>query len=153
MRRVLIGTAIAATLLTIRFPGRADAADVRTQMTVTATVSDPVEVGSLYQATTLVVDAQDVKRGYVSVSGGSRLRITHHRGYLLDFRPTHRLFRSAAVTRGGRASEIRAEGGSIYEPPSTAGSSTVVLDYRFYLDESVRPGTYAWPMAVTVLPM
>ena len=151
-RRFLAGAVIAAVSLTGRYIGRADAGEARTSMPVTAHVVQTVRIRSMGQAATVAVTAQDIERGFLRVRAGSRLEIEYAGGCLIEFRAVGSLFRSVIVTAPGVTAAFGPDGGTFYHGPA-AGAAPLVLDYRFELAGGLTPGTYPWPLTLTVLPM
>lgn len=133
--------------------GQANAADVRAHMSVSATVVDTVGIRPLHQAQNLVVTAQDVQRGYVEVPAASRFEIRSRGATVFEFRPTADIFRSVKVSSTGGAAEFGAGGGTLLQKSSGDALASVSVNYRFDLAAGVSPGTYRWPLALTVLPM
>lgn len=131
----------------------AGAAEVRTYMSVSAVISQAVSIRTLHQTHALVVTAHDVERGYVTVPGASRFEIAHRGSCLLEFQAAASVFTSVKVSARGGAVEFGREGGSLLHRSSGAGSTNVAVDYRFVLAPHVLPGTYPWPLTLTVLPM
>lgn len=142
--------AIALLLATSSLSGRADAGEARTSFQVTATVTQSAQIRTAHQTPFLSVTAEDVQRGFASVRAGSRIDISAPGGYLLEFRLTGEPVRSVRVTGAGKAIEFGPTGGTLYE---RAAAAALVLDYRFELAPGSRPGRYAWPVMLTVLPM
>lgn len=133
--------------------GHAGAAEVRAQITVSATVVDTVGIKPLYQAQDLVVTSQDIKRGFVEVPAASRFDIRNKGLTVFEFRPTADIFRSVKVTSSGAASEFGLAGGTLLQTSMGERVASVSVNYRFVLAPGVAPGTYRWPLALTVLPM
>ena len=133
--------------------GQAEAAEARAYMAVTATVVDTVNIRTMHQAQSLVVTAQDVARGYVDVSAGSRFEITHRGPCMFEFRPLGTIFRGVKVSGGEGAAEFGAEGGTMLQKTSGGAAAPVAINYRFQLAPGVAAGAYNWPLSLTVLPI
>ncbi len=105
-----------------------------------------------YQAAVIEVTAEDVARGIVEVRGGSRLIITtgSPAGYAVDFYPNGKLFQPIQIDGIGGAVDLGATGGTVVQQQVAAGRRVVALDYRFALAPGTTPGTYAWPLELTV---
>ena len=122
-------------------------------MTVTATVVDTVSIRSVHQAQSLVVTAQDVERGYVDVSGGSRFEIRYKGARLLEFRPVGDIFRSVKVSGLEWSAEFGSDGGTMLQKSSGDATASVAINYRFHFAPGISAGAYPWPLLLTVLPM
>jgi hypothetical protein len=59
------------------------------------------------------------------------------------------IFRSISVDIGGREVQLSVSGGLIHQPFNRAGIMTD-LNYRFELSKDVKPGTYSWPLLVSI---
>jgi hypothetical protein len=76
------------------------------------------------------------------------------RGYLLEFANEGDFMREIHVS--GLASELQLSpaGGAVMQPAAASGitRATLGLGFRFLLAASVHPGTYAWPVHLSVTP-
>jgi hypothetical protein len=124
---------------------------------VTATVPSRATLRVLRQERTLVVTPEDVARGYVDAPAASRIEVRNNSrgGCLLVFEriagPDAR-FGRISVRGFERDVEIGPVGGFV--PHSYAPAPvTEELSYRFSLDRDARPGTYPWPLQVSIRPM
>jgi hypothetical protein len=153
-RRLVFAASLAAlSPINSATVGHAEAAENRAYMTVTANVVDTVSIRAVHQATSLVVTAQDVERGYVEVSAGSRLEIRNQRPCLFEFRAVGNIFRSVKVTGIQGAAELGVDGGTLLQGGFGNGLAKVDVGYRFELKPGVSPGAYGWPLSLTVLPL
>lgn len=119
---------------------------------VNAVVLARTQLKPLRQPAMLVVTEADVQRGYVEVSGASLFEIWNNNpaGCVLTFSPSDFPFREAAVTAMGREIIVYPTGGMIVMP--VRGKQQIALDYRFVLTNETQPGTYAWPLSISVNP-
>lgn len=149
----LADVAAAQELPRDRFAGSHGSARIQ----VTSRVPARATLEVLHQDRTVVVTAEDVSRGFVEARAASRILVRENSpmGYLLVF--------EGAVTPGapfgrvsvrglGREVEIGPGGGFIPHPHS-AGPVAAELTYRFFLAKDVRPGTYPWPLSLSVRPL
>jgi len=124
---------------------------------VTATVPARATLRVLHQVGTLVVTPEDVARGYVDAPSATRIEVRNNSrgGCLLVFEGTagpDAPFVRISVRGFERDVEIGPGGGFV--PHSYApGPVTSELSYRFSLGRDARPGTYPWPLQVSVRPM
>jgi hypothetical protein len=130
-----------------------DAAQVG-QLVVSAYVPPRVVSQVEQQQGALTITAADVARGYVEVPMGSRLRVTSNdpAGFVIDVFPRLPIFTAVAVrvsTRDGSA-RLGPDGGGIVEHRHRGRNVPLELSYRFELPDNVQPGTYAWPLAISV---
>jgi hypothetical protein len=145
---VLIGLLSAAVLL----PASALAAGLRAQIGVSATVIANAVAKVDYQAGQIQVEPEDVARGYVDVSNATRfsVRTNNGNGYLMVFFPLLDIFGSAQVVDAKIRTNIGNDGGAIAHRDSLPANSVQSLSYRFYLNASVQPGTYPFPLQMKV---
>ena len=127
------------------------------QIRVTATVPSRATLRVLRQERTLVVTPEDVARGYVDAPAASRIEVRNNSrgGCLLVFERIagpDASFGKVSVRGFERDVEIGPAGGFV--PHSYAPAPvTEELSYRFSLDRGARPGTYPWPLLVSVRPL
>jgi len=124
---------------------------------VTATVASHATLRVLRQERTLVVTPEDVARGYVDAPAASRIEVrnNHRGGCLLAFERIagpDASFGNVSVRGFEREVEIGPAGGFV--PHSYAPTPIMEeLSYRFSLERGARPGTYPWPLQISVRPM
>lgn len=137
-------------------PAPPAAAADQAKLTVTATVLKHASLRVLAQPTAVVITAEDVARGYVDVAAPAELAIkcNSRRGYMLEFANQGDFMREIHVR--GLASELQLSpaGGAVLQPAAPTGITRATLDlgFRFVLAASARPGTYAWPVHLSVTP-
>lgn len=73
-------------------------------------------------------------------------------GFLLAFEGVGRPFREAHVIGLGSEKRIASFSG-IVSRPNITGTVRMELGYRFILSEDAQPGTYAWPISISALPI
>jgi len=127
------------------------------QVLVTATVLPRASMTVLQQSTVLQVSPEDVSRGYVDAPYASRIEVRENSpsGCLFVFEGAgvHGAVFSRVAVRGLlREVEIGPEGGFVPHPHSPV-PIMADLSYRFYLAKDARPGTYSWPLSVSVRPL
>jgi hypothetical protein len=59
------------------------------------------------------------------------------------------LFKAVHVTGLGNQVELGTDGGSVVQRDRGPGLVALQLGYRFILANSVQPGNYAWPIALS----
>lgn len=119
---------------------------------ISARVSPRVAVRTIYQASEFVITNADIDRGYVDISAASLFQVRNNSpaGYLLAFEAGAANFKEVRIT--GLASEVVITSGSAVSMQPYAGPYpvTMQLSYRFVLDKDAGPGTYAWPVIMSV---
>jgi len=128
------------------------------RITVTATVLARANLKILSQKQELVVTNSDISRGYVDIPNASRLEIKSNSpdGYMIVFEGSYGsvdLFREIHVQGLGRDVLIDVNGGRVMIPSQGLSPVTKDLSYRFVLAENAQPGSYMWPITLSVMPM
>jgi len=105
-----------------------------------------------HQARVLEISADDVANGIVEVRGGSRFVITlKSRGdYVVDLRARSQLVQAASIEAMGRTVTMESKGGMVVQREVAAGRHVVAIDYRLVLAPGAVPGTYSWPLELSV---
>jgi hypothetical protein len=134
-------------------PAAAVASD-QAKLTVSATILKHASLKVLAQPTSVVVTAADIARGYVDVAAPAQIAIRSNSplGYMLEFANQGHFMRRILVR--GLATEVQLSpaGGAVMQPSARSGVTRATLDlgFRFMLAETARPGTYAWPMRLSI---
>lgn len=127
------------------------------KLDVTATVAKSASLKVLEQPASVVVTASDLARGYVDVPASSQVAIQSNtpNGYLLEFSNAGDFMRQILVRGLSGDVQLSPAGGLVTQRPASGGvtKTTLALGYRFVLSEAARPGTYAWPMHLSVTPL
>jgi hypothetical protein len=144
---VAVGLAPLATL-----PRVAEAAQANATMPVSVTVTANAKMRSSYQATQLNITEADVARGYVNIPAASLFSIsTNSRsGFLLEFHPVGNIFESVEVSGLGNPLQLGADGGTIVQRGLPAPNLTHELSFQFTLSQDIKPGSYPWPLQLSV---
>jgi len=147
----------ALSLGSLAAPTDAVAGGSSTTLTVTATVLKHANLKVLAQPASVLITPADIARGYVDVPAASRVEIKSNSpgGYMLVFESQSDFVRQTQVNGLGQDAQLGASGGLIAQPGTGGGmgKATVELGFRFILAENARPGVYAWPMQMSVLPL
>ena len=146
-----IGVAAICTIAVSSIQHDVEAA-ARSQVQVTATVPARAISESQTQLGELIVSAADIARGYVEVTVASRLKVSANNpeGYAVDFFPRVAIFKSVTVSSSSAKAHMGEEGGTMIVRGQHGHKMPLDLSYRFELHENLAPGTYAWPLAVSV---
>ena len=128
------------------------------RVTVMARVLAHASIKFLYQAPELVVTNADISRGYIEIPAASRIELKNNNpdGYMLVFEGTNGqvdLVKEIYVQGLGREIQIDANGGWIVLPNEGLVPITKELSYRFALSENAKPGSYMWPLTLSVRSM
>lgn len=145
---------VLATGLTPIFPiaPLAHAAQRSAAMQVSVTVVASAKLQTSYQAKQIEISAADVARGQVEVSAASRFSVLTNKGagYSIQLDPVGHVFESVHVDGLGNAVQLGADGGAIVQRGSQASTLAHELSFRFILHPDTRPGTYTWPLLLSV---
>jgi len=139
------------------FAGSSTGPSTSAKISMTATVLEHTRMQILHQAQEFVITPADIMRGFVEVPAASRVAVKSNNpaGYLLAFEVMSgpdAVFNSVNVLVGGRDVQIPAGGGWIPQP-YIRGGVTMDVSYRFALAKGAQPGTYNWPLMVSVQSM
>lgn len=155
----LIAALSMATVVGVQksFAGSSAGFSSSTKISMSATVLERTRMQILHQAQELVITNADIMRGFVEVPAASRVMVKSNNpaGYLLAFEVMSgpdAVFNSVNVVVGGRDVQLSTNGGWIPQP-YIRGGVTMDLSYRFALAKGVQPGTYSWPLMVSVQSM
>ena len=153
LQRRLLQAALAALLefVTIVAAPAAHADNRFGSISVGATVLPSAKLSVLYQTSQLTIDSADIGRGYMDVPAGSRIEVKSNSrdGFVLTFNAMSNLFKAVQITGLGGIVELGGEGGTVVQRKSGRQVSSLELGYRFILSSEVRPGSYAWPIALS----
>ena len=125
------------------------------KINVSATVLERTSMRILNQAQEVVITNADILRGYVEIPAASRIHVKSNnvQGCFLTFEvlsAPNNVFNSFNVVVGGREVQLSKSGGWIHQP-FVRGGITINLNYRFAFSKDAQPGTYSWPLMVSVL--
>jgi hypothetical protein len=139
------------------YAGSASGPETSSKVNVSAVVREHTTMTILSQAPEMVVTNADIMRGYVDIPAATRIIVKSNNpaGYLLSFEvmgDPSSIVNSVNVIVGGR--EVRLSPGGGWMPqPYVRGGATLDVHYRFVLVKDAQPGTYHWPLMVSVLPI
>lgn len=126
-------------------------------LTVSATVLKHASLKVLAQPSSVVVTAADIARGYVDGPAAVQVAIQNNSagGYLLEFASQGDFMHQILVSGLAHEAQLSPAGGVIAQPSTGYGvtRTTLGLGFRFVLSESAQPGTYPWPMRLSVTPL
>ncbi len=127
------------------------------KIALTAQVLEHTSMKLVSQAQELTVTNADIQRGFMNVPAASRVSIKSNNpaGYLLAFEVMsgpYPLFASVQVNIGGREVQLSPAGGWV-PLPYVRGGAVLDISYRFAFSKHAQPGTYTWPLMLSVDPM
>lgn len=106
----------------------------------------------MHQAVTLIVTERDIAHGYVIVPAASRIGIVHDGTCLFEFRAVPSIVKSFTVSGPGLAGFFGRDGGTLQYRSRPVATSPLSIDYHIELAAGAKPGTYPWPVTLTILP-
>ena len=130
----------------------AEAAQKSAVLAVSATVIANARLQTSHQATQLSISAADIARGYVEAPAASRFSVTSNSrsGYRIEFNPVGDFFESVHVAGMGNVVRLGPDGGTIVQRGPLPQNLTHELDFRFNLRPGTLPGSYPWPLQISV---
>lgn len=133
----------------------AEAATTNTVMPVTVSVIAKAEIQTSYQVSQLVIKKSDIVRGYIEIPAAMQFLVStnSHHGYILHFDPVGILFKSVEVSGFGKDITLGADGGTIVQRGIVSHNQTHSLSFRFMLNTDIAPGTFPWPLHLSVRPL
>ncbi len=120
-------------------------------------VTRQVSLKVLDYLTDLTITAEDINRGYVEAPAALTAKINHNSpgGYMLVFENLGDFVHQTIVRGLGDEMQLDGKGGVVTQTLSATHTTetTVTMGFRFMLADHTRPGTYGWPMQMSVLPL
>jgi len=132
-----------ALLVAVSLPAAAEKASTR--FTVSAFVPQRVSLQAIDQPALLTVSGEDIARGYKDMSARYEVRQNTGRGYLLSLSPRLGLASRVEVLGLDSAIELRDQTVDLHRN-RPSGLERLVLTFRFVLNATARPGSYALPV-------
>ena len=154
LQRKLIGAVLIAAMSLVSAPAvrNARAAPHTTKLVVMARIATFFRMQSEHQAAALTITARDIERGYIEVPAASNFSVITNaqEGYVIDFRPRSDVFSSVIVSGLQTPIEIGAHGGTAMNNVPHGRTTFHQLGYRFMLRQDLQPGSYPWPLEISV---
>ncbi len=122
------------------------------RLTVMARIATFFRMQVVQQAPALTITADDVVRGYVDINAASNFYVATNTldGYRIAFRAFGSNFRNVIVTGLKAPLELGAGGGNEVRVDSNGRRTDYQLNYRFVLAPDAQPGSYQWPLEISV---
>lgn len=129
-----------------------EAAQTNAAIPVSVRVVANARLRTTHQATQLRISGADVARGYVEAPAASRFSVTTNSrsGYLMEFHPVGYIFESVHIEGLGNTVQLGADGGAIIQRGPQSPDLTHELSFRFTLHAGALPGSYPWPLLLSV---
>ena len=108
------------------------------------------KVDVVAQAPQVRVRPEDVQRGYVEVECASYLELRSNSRCRLSFRPCGDWFERVRIQGFPHMVTVGRDGGGFVRPLELQRRSIYQLSYRFELRRDAAPGTYPWPLALSL---
>jgi hypothetical protein len=133
----------------------AEAASTNAAMPVSVSVIARAKIQTGYQVSQLVIRKSDIARGYIEIPSAMQFSVStnSHNGYLMQFDPVGNMFKSVEVSGLGTVITLGADGGTIVQRGVVQQSQTHALSFRFMLSPDITPGTFPWPLHLSVRPL
>jgi hypothetical protein len=105
----------------------------------------------VYQTPELVITYSDILRGYVEVKSASRIEIRSNAFFFLRFDGLRKPFKEVQIRGFGRDLLVDKKCSSLFLR-DIRGFAAFELTYIFILSKDAQPGTYVWPIEISVYP-
>lgn len=151
--KLVVAVLIAAmSLVSAPAVQNANAEPHTTKLTVMARIATFFRMQVDYQVAALTITARDIEHGYVEVPAASNFSVVTNTqgGFVIDFRPRSDVFRSVLVTGLQNPVELGAQGGTAMNNAPHGRTTFHQLGYRFLLRPDLQPGSYPWPLEISV---
>lgn len=123
-------------------------------LTASATVLPYLQFNLLFQVSEITITEEDIQRGYLDLRSASllELKTNSNQGYHLSFEGSLWPFKEVQIQ--GLTNPVRLHSGhSLVHQPSARGKVIMNLDYRFILSGETKPGSYSWPLLISIHPI
>jgi len=155
LQRKLV-TAVLVAILSLISPissviAHSEAASSLAQITESETAAMRLTLNILYQVPELVVTHADIFKGYVEVKSASHIEIRSNVFFFMSFEGLGEPFKEVYIQGLGK-DVLVSEGSSSVFLPDIRGLATFKLNYKFILSKDAQPGTYSWPLTISVHP-
>lgn len=141
---------LAAVALSPALPAAVSAGGTAVRLQVSATVATVLRLRTVGHPASVEVTAQDVERGEVAVRGGLLdLFVNHREGFVLHGELVGGAFGEFELR--GLPRDLRSEGTVASWPmPMMARRAPWAVEYRLRLRPETRPGSYPWPIVLSL---
>ena len=124
----------------------------QTRLTVNARIATYFQLEVGFQSPVLVLTEADIARGYVDVDAGTAFTVKTNtfEPYVVDFLPVSSMLSAVVIGGVGPPARIGPDGGAVVYRVPHGRIVDHQLSYRFMLNKEIRPGTYPWPLRISV---
>lgn len=131
------------------------AAQVRTQLGVSATVLPIARLQLSSAPTELQLSVEDLRRGFIDVTQPTSIVINSNsaQGIALELLTLNPMLRSMVVEGLDSAQMLGADGGTLVRRWNGPQSLRLSLKFRLLLAPGLAPGRYPWPLRLSVRPL
>ncbi len=154
IRTTMRGFGLCAVLVIFTLSvGHADSA--AGQFSVGATVRPVATLNTLLAQREIQLSPQDIARGVIDLPFAMQVEIRSNspQGYVLNVQSRAALFTRAQISGLDSMIEVGPDGGSIVQRWQRQRVMRVSMGYRFYLMPGLTPGSYPWPLQLSVTPL
>lgn len=151
MKYICAAAALSSTLLVFAMQS-ANAQANATRLAVTARIATFFQLHVGFQSPSLIVSDADVARGYIDIDAATSFTVTTNTfdPYVVDFRAINPVFSAVLVSGLEAPIQIGPEGGSAVFSAPHGRVTSHWFSYRFVLRKELAPGTYPWPLQISV---
>lgn len=130
----------------------AEAAQTSAVLPVSVTVIANTRMQMLHQTKLVTISAADIARGHIELPSAAHFLVKTNSpsGYHIDFHALADFFASVEVSGLGQPAHLGPEGGRIVRRGPVPSSISHELGFRFTLRPGTLPGTYPWPLSLSV---
>ena len=125
--------------------------------TVATTTAKQATLKVLAQPGQVTITAEDINRGYVDIPSRllAEIKNSSLNGYMLVFENDGDFVHHIYIKGLGTDTRLDGKGGVITQPFATPMETepTLAIGFRFMLADHARPGSYDWPVQVSVMPL
>jgi hypothetical protein len=152
-RKLIVYTGIIAIgvgLLVIAKAAEVFSALTAIPVSVTVIASAKLQVN--YQSTQINITKLNIQNGYIDMTDSLHFLVNTNSksGYLMDFHPIGNLFESVEIQGLGNLVQLGTDGGTVVQRGLFPQKQAHELSFRFKLRPGVQPGTYPWPLQLTI---
>jgi hypothetical protein len=151
LQQILV-SAVLGTAIALSGPANTEAGGSVATFNATASVKKIARITVLHQQSQMVITSANINQGYLDVPVASRLQIRNSSlsGYMISFEVQEGPFQHILVNGLGTELQVNVGNGWLLKPHSRS-PDLLELTYRFILSADAKPGTYPWPIQITVL--
>jgi hypothetical protein len=123
---------------------------------VSATIQQFISSRTLYQVPVIEVTEADVRAGYVELAAATRVEFSSNTAYDVMIEGFGERFTRAQLSvqsSSGHVDTLSGDARFNMRQPLVQEYVQIAISYRIYLAPYTRPGTYPWPLSLSVMPI